>query len=127
MQELVRFVGYVPDSTLVPLIAAARAVVHPSRAEGFGLTPLEAMAAGSPAIVATTAALPAAVGDAALVQDPDDVDAWVNAIDSLNDVELRARVAERGPRRGGRLHVVARGRAHDRRLPISARPPLNLG
>jgi glycosyltransferase involved in cell wall biosynthesis len=95
VSHLVRFVGYVPDATLVPLIAAARVVVHPSRAEGFGLTPLEAMAVGTPAIVASTTALPNAVGDAAVLAGPEDVDAWADAIDSLSDAELRVGVADR--------------------------------
>ena len=96
VRGLVHVVGYVPDSTLVPLIVAARAVVHPSRAEGFGLTPLEAMAAGTPAIVATTKSLPDEVAGAAIVRDADDVDTWASAVDSLRDAELREDIALRG-------------------------------
>jgi glycosyltransferase involved in cell wall biosynthesis len=93
---LVRFLDFVPDATLVPLIAAARAVVHPSRAEGFGLTPLEAMAVGTPAIVASTAALPDAVAGAAVVQDPDEPEAWTAAIEAFADMDHRDATGAQG-------------------------------
>ena len=99
----VRFAGFVPDDDLPALLAGARALVHPSRREGFGLPPLEAMAVGIPAIVADTAALPDAVGDAALVAGGDDADAWAGAIASLDDDDL---VAARS----------AAGRAHARQF-----------
>jgi glycosyltransferase involved in cell wall biosynthesis len=44
--------------------------VHPAFYEGFGLTPLEAMACGTPAIVSNVSSLPEVVGDAALLVDP---------------------------------------------------------
>src|SRR4029077_17923514 len=42
--------GYIPDEHLTPLMSGAAALLHPSRYEGFGFTPLEAMALGTPAI-----------------------------------------------------------------------------
>lgn len=84
----VRFAGFVPDTDLPALLAGAKALLHPSRHEGFGLPPLEAMAVGTPAIVADTAALSDTVGDAALVAGADDADAWAAAISSLDDSEL---------------------------------------
>jgi glycosyltransferase involved in cell wall biosynthesis len=42
-------VGYVPDSRVAALVAGARAVIVPGE-EDFGLVPLEAAAAGTPAI-----------------------------------------------------------------------------
>ena len=86
--DAVRFTGFVPDRDLPALVSGARALVHPSRHEGFGLTPLEAMAAGVPAIVANSAALPDAVGDAVLVASEHDAGAWAEAITSLDDEEL---------------------------------------
>ena len=92
----VRFVGFVPDRNLPALLAGARALLHPSLGEGFGLPPLEAMAVGTPAIVADSAALPDAVGDAALVASADDPDAWAEAIASLDDPEVAATRARDG-------------------------------
>jgi glycosyltransferase involved in cell wall biosynthesis len=92
--------GYVPDAQLDALIRGADAVVHPSLYEGFGLILVEAMARGIPLVVANSTALPETAGDAAILFDPLDVDALVNAIgealanrDSLADAGRR-RVAE---------------------------------
>jgi glycosyltransferase involved in cell wall biosynthesis len=54
------------------------------------------MAVGTPAIVADSAALPDAVGDAALVASPDDPAAWAAAIASLDDPGVAAARAHRG-------------------------------
>lgn len=43
--------GTLPEKELVELLARANCMVYPSRGEGFGITPLEAMATGLPAIV----------------------------------------------------------------------------
>jgi len=95
----VRFAGYVDADDLPLLLAGARALVHPSRDEGFGLTPLEAMAAGTAALVADAGSLREAVGDAAVVLPLDDVDAWAAAIERVaTDDDHRA-------------HLVVKGRA----------------
>lgn len=47
--EVVR--GVLDESELQDLLARAHCMVYPSRGEGFGITPLEAMATGLPAIV----------------------------------------------------------------------------
>ena len=90
LSSSVRFAGFVPDRDLPALLAGARALLLPSRGEGFGLTPLEAMAVGVPAVVADTAALPDSVGDAATVASADDADSWAEAIASFADEELAA-------------------------------------
>jgi len=61
------FPGYVADAELPALYAGADLFVYPSRAEGFGIPPLLAMAAGTPAIVSDGGSLPEVVGDAAVV------------------------------------------------------------
>jgi glycosyltransferase involved in cell wall biosynthesis len=95
--DLLRHIGYVDDGELAALVAGAAALVHPSRDEGFGLPPVEAMAAGTPAVVARAASLPEVVGDAALLADPDDPDAWADAIAAVcTDGELRARLVTAG-------------------------------
>jgi glycosyltransferase involved in cell wall biosynthesis len=72
-------------------------LVHPSRDEGFGLTPIEAMAAGVPALASAVGAVPEVVGDAAVLLDPDDPDAWAAAIAALvGDPAQRAALVAAG-------------------------------
>ena len=50
--------GYVDDRTRADLLAGATVFAYPSRYEGFGLAPLEAMAAGTPVVTTRTGSLP---------------------------------------------------------------------
>lgn len=68
----VHALGRVPDDHLLELLGAADLFVYPSEHEGFGLPPLEAMAAGVPTIVSDRASLPEVVGDGAAIVDPHD-------------------------------------------------------
>ncbi|MGH9058557.1 MAG: glycosyltransferase family 4 protein [Acidimicrobiales bacterium] len=97
LEDQVRFTGWLPSSELPPLIAGARALVHPSVEEGFGMTPLEAMAAGIPTAVARAGTLPEVVGQAALLVDAYDPRNWAEALASVcEDSELRAELRRRG-------------------------------
>jgi glycosyltransferase involved in cell wall biosynthesis len=79
------------------LYNAATAFAYPSRYEGFGLPPLEAMACGAPAVVAAASSLPEVVGDAALCIPPDDISSWVAALwRLLEDDRLRAELQQLG-------------------------------
>jgi glycosyltransferase involved in cell wall biosynthesis len=83
------------DSPL--LYAAATVFAYPSRYEGFGLPPLEALACGTPAVVADIGSLPEVVGDAALRVPPDDVSGWAAALwRLLGDAALREELRRRG-------------------------------
>lgn len=89
-------IGWVEEEDKVALYAGARAFLFPSRYEGFGLPPLEAMACGVPVLCANAASLPEVVGDAAMLLPPDDVDAWADALrvlftDDARRAEMRAR------------------------------------
>jgi glycosyltransferase involved in cell wall biosynthesis len=95
----VHLAGYVDDRPLVALLQGAQALVHPSSDEGFGFTPLEAMAAGVPAMVAGTGALPETVGDAALVIDSATPDAWAAALARIDDVPTMTKLREAGRER----------------------------
>lgn len=97
LEARVRFAGYVPDAELPTLVGASLALVHPSRDEGFGITPIEAMAAGVPAVASDAGAIPEVCGGAAVLVAPDDVEGWSAAIASLAaDPQRRAEVIAAG-------------------------------
>jgi glycosyltransferase involved in cell wall biosynthesis len=93
----VRFFGFVPDLTLAVLYRLASVFVFPSLYEGFGLPPLEAMAAGAPVVTSNVSSLPEVVDDAALLIDPLDPAAIADAMMRvLCDATLRADLIRRG-------------------------------
>jgi len=90
-------VGYVDDSDLPALYAAADAFLFPTLMEGFGLPVLEAMAMGTPVLTSNTSSLPEVAGDAALLVDPTDESAIATGISALAaDGSLRARLRDAG-------------------------------
>lgn len=93
----VHFTGYVDDETLHQYFAHAEAMVFPSLYEGFGLPPLEAMAAGCPVLSSNAASLPEICGDAALYFNPDSVhDISEKLMMMLTDDKLRSAFRLRG-------------------------------
>ena len=110
--DRVRLLGFVPDDDLRALLQGALALVHPSLDEGFGFTPLEAMAAGVPAVVSGAGSLAEVVADAAVVVPVTDRDGWAAAVDQLRrDPDHRAELIERGRRRAQRFTWRDTGRA----------------
>lgn len=96
----VRYLGHVDEATLAALYESAAVLAFPSLYEGFGLPLLEAMARGLPAVAGSIGAMPELAGDAALLVDPEDVDAIAAALEKvLGDAALRARLAAEGRRR----------------------------
>jgi glycosyltransferase involved in cell wall biosynthesis len=89
--------GWVDDRHLHGLLASAEFFCYPSLYEGFGLPPLEAMAAGTPALVGNYPAASEVVGDLALIVDrmnPDDIAEKI--LQLANDARLRRRLAVAG-------------------------------
>ncbi|MDP9226510.1 MAG: glycosyltransferase family 4 protein [Actinomycetota bacterium] len=93
----VRPIGWIGDQTLPGLLAAAEVFCYPSLYEGFGLPPLEAMAAGTPSLVGRYPAAEEVVGDAAWVVDPLNVEAMADGLTLLaTDRRLRQRLTMTG-------------------------------
>lgn len=92
--------GYVADEDLPLLYGGAEALCYPSRYEGFGLPPLEAMACGCPVLCSRSSSLPEVVGDAGILLPADDSSAWAHALAKLLSAPpIIARWRERGPER----------------------------
>jgi glycosyltransferase involved in cell wall biosynthesis len=93
----IAFVGHVAEEDKPALYGAASVFAFPSRYEGFGLPPLEAMACGTPVVCSDATSLPEIVGDAALLVDPDDVTGWVERLTAVaEDEALAARLSAAG-------------------------------
>lgn len=96
VQRIVRL-GWVGDDDRAGLLAGATVLAYPSRYEGFGFPPLEAMAAGIPVVATAAGALPEVLGDAAVLVPVGDTDALAGALaDLLDDPAARAAMVERG-------------------------------
>jgi glycosyltransferase involved in cell wall biosynthesis len=92
--------GWVADRQRAALLAGASVLAFPSRDEGFGLPPLEAMAAGVPVVATSAGAIPEVVGDAALLVPVGDEPALAAALArALDDRGERSRLIAAGRRR----------------------------
>jgi glycosyltransferase involved in cell wall biosynthesis len=92
--------GRVDDVTLAALYAGAECLLHAALLEGFGLTPLESLAAGTPVVGYRAGAVEEVVGDAGVLVDPGDPDALGDALvaylgDAGRQRDLRARARPR--------------------------------
>ncbi|MGK3141608.1 glycosyltransferase family 4 protein [Pantoea sp. C2G6] len=80
-----KYLGFVPGQDLPLLFSAATSFVFPSIYEGFGLPVLEAMASGTPVICSNATSLPEVAGNAALMHEPEDIDALTTYIQMMMD------------------------------------------
>jgi glycosyltransferase involved in cell wall biosynthesis len=96
----VSYLGEVDAPRVRQLVAHAEALVTASLYEGFGLPPLEAMAAGCPVVASRAASLPEVCGQAALYCDPrDDGDIATRLVEIATDRDRRATLVELGAKR----------------------------
>ncbi len=87
----------VSEQRLNELYNLADVLVYPSRFEGFGLPPLQAMAAGTPVITSNVTSLPEVVGGAAITHDPDDTSAFAKSIiEVLSDKDKASILRKKG-------------------------------
>ena len=96
----VTIVGSVADPVWEAWYRNAAVFVFPSRAEGFGFPPLEAMARGVPVVASRAASLPEVLGSAALFHEPGDAEELAHQVRRvLEDAELARRLSDSGRKR----------------------------
>jgi glycosyltransferase involved in cell wall biosynthesis len=139
----VRLLSHVAEDDLIALYSGAKALVYPSRYEGFGLPIVEAMACGCPVITCPNGSIPEVAGEAALFVKDDDyaglekallevlenpvrqelqakgldrvqLFSWKKAADQLSQVLLRA--AAMPPKSAREVRIWKEFRAKERRL-----------
>lgn len=97
LEKYVRWIGHVDEEDKPVLYRNAETFVFPSRYEGFGLGPLEAMACGTPVVTTDSASLPEVVGPAAFTVDADDGREMAGAIiASVIQEDLRSELRQKG-------------------------------
>ena len=96
-------VGYVPDEDLLTLYAESELFLFPSLYEGFGLPPLEAMAAGVPVVSSSASSLPEVVGDTGLLFNPVSTTEGASAVLSLLTNKEHARLLSERARERAKL------------------------
>jgi glycosyltransferase involved in cell wall biosynthesis len=100
----VHFTGYVDPETLLALYRNAKLFIYPSKEEGFGLPPLEAMACGVPTVAADTSSLRENLRGAATLIPPGDPEALRAAlVRVLGNPELRETLRREGQVRARRF------------------------
>ena len=98
--EWITLTEHVHDETLRRILGHARAFVFPSRIEGFGLPILEAMAMGTPALIADAEPMRTIADEAALFFHPDDARGLTTLLSRLlGDDDLANEFAAKGRRR----------------------------
>ena len=89
-----------PDEMLAGYYEKATALIYPSKYEGFGLPPIEAMAFGCPVVASKAPPMPEINRDAALYFDPESVDQLLEAIRTLlTEKGVRESLIQRGHER----------------------------
>jgi glycosyltransferase involved in cell wall biosynthesis len=102
--EYVHITGYIDEEDKPALYRGAAVLALLSHYEGFGLTPLEAMACGTPVVVSNRSSLPEVVGPAGFTLEPDDIEGIAGAIIACaTEEELRATLRRQGLEQAGRF------------------------
>jgi glycosyltransferase involved in cell wall biosynthesis len=95
-EHLVHLPGFVAEEDKPAVYRGAVAFVFPSRYEGFGLPPLEALACGIPVVGSNVSSIPEVVSDGGLLLPPDDIEGMAEALVKLaTDAGFRAELSRR--------------------------------
>lgn len=97
------YAGFFTDAALSLVYSGAVALVYPSRYEGFGLPVLEAMQSGCPVITCQNSSIPEVAGSAALYVGEDAVDEMLQALQAVQQPEVREYLLKRGQQRATRF------------------------
>lgn len=102
-----------PEAELAGLYSTADIFLFASRAEGFGLPPLEAMSAGVPTIAASASCLTEVLGDGARLVPPDDDEAIFEALsDVICNSDVRDELVRRAYKRAAMHSWPAAAKRH---------------
>jgi len=103
-ERFVRFIGFVKETDKPALYQGATAFIFPSRYEGFGLPPLEALACGTPVVGSDAASMPEVVGPGGVLLPPDDAEGMARALIRLaTDEGYREELSRRALAQGARF------------------------
>lgn len=104
LRSAIRWLADVSSERLNELYNLADVLIYPSWLEGFGLPPLEAMAAGTPVVCSNASSLPEVVGEAAITHHPEDVDSFAaSLLQVVSEREVAARFIQLGLERAARF------------------------
>ena len=107
----IKRLNHLSDSQLSAIYAGASAFVNPTRYEGFGFPPLEAMVRGTPVVAARNSSLPEVLGDAAEWVDGFDAEEWARKIGAvIGDSARAARLRAAGLEQAGKFTWVETAR-----------------
>jgi glycosyltransferase involved in cell wall biosynthesis len=100
MQDEVLMPGWIKEEDMPYIFNGARAFIMPSLHEGFGITILQALACGVPAIISDIPVLREVASDAALFFNPRDKEEMAAVMDKIYvNADLRAELIEKGLKR----------------------------
>lgn len=97
------YTGFFSDQDLSLAYSGAIALVYPSIYEGFGLPILEAMQSGCPVITCQNSSLPEVAGSAALYVGENNVDEMLQALQAVQQPEVREYLVKRGQQRAAQF------------------------